>query len=108
MRDRQRNAVRLQRLGVGRADAVREPSYGVDEIAVLAFDRITSCFTNRAPVPGIDYDVAVRQFNCQSVAKEMQARAMLPPSRQVAESVPTASVAKRSETAVAVATSKPG
>ena len=85
-----------------------EPLHRIDEVAVLAPDRVAFGRAHRASAADIDHDLAVGQFDRQPVGKKMQADTMAPAQQAVADSVATAPVAKSKVTAVAVATSRPG
>ena len=69
LRDGKRDAVRLERLGVGAADAVLAALHGVDEVAVLAPDGVALGMAHRAAPASIDHDVMVGHLDGETVGE---------------------------------------
>ena len=69
---------------------LRQAAHRIDEVAVLAIDRIVFGLPDRPSAADIDHDLAVGQLDRQAVAEQMQADAMAPPQqacgRQLADS----------------------
>ena len=101
--------MRLQRLGVGAADAVLAAPHGIDEVAVLAPHRIALGAAHRPAAADIHHDVVVGQLDRQAVGEEMQPDAVVSSragrSRRNWRSRP---IAKRRLAVLTVGTSRPG
>lgn len=70
--------VRRHGIAIGATDAVFTAADSIDEIAVLAPDRVAVGAAGRPSSPGVDHDVAVGQFDGEPVGKDVQADTVVP------------------------------
>src|SRR5919112_6681807 len=66
-----REKVRFQCFGVWRADAVRSALNGIDEVPILADERIALCCANGPALADIDHDLELGQLDGHAVAEQV-------------------------------------